>query len=247
MRTILAVLICSLACVTHASDAKVKIAIIVDDLGYNLTRDRQAIELPVPVTLSFLPDRNYTRALAKYAHKKGREVMLHLPMESESEFPMGELGLTIDMSDEQKLAKFTQALDAVPYAIGVNNHMGSKMTRDQNSMNWLMQQLNQRKLFFVDSLTVSDSIGWKTAEQYQTPYASRTVFLDNDLDNSSLDRQFEILLAKARENGSAIAIAHPHPETLNFLNMRLKLAEEYQQIQFVYVDELLHRPHVAQN
>ncbi|AJQ94033.1 divergent polysaccharide deacetylase family protein [Gynuella sunshinyii] len=242
MRLVLFCLLYSVACLVHATEAqisKAKVAIIIDDLGYNLSRDRQAIDLPVPVTLAFLPDRNYTQVLARYAHSKGKAIMLHLPMESESGFPMGEYGLKVDMSDEQKRQKLDEALAAVPYATGVNNHMGSRMTRDQESMSWLMEELNRHQLFFVDSLTVADSLGWKTAESTNTPYATRTVFLDNDLDSQSLDRQFEVLMEKARKNGSAIAIAHPHPETLRFLRMRLPLAQQYELVTFVYVDKLL--------
>ncbi|WP_428242815.1 divergent polysaccharide deacetylase family protein [Gynuella sp.] len=242
MRLVLFCLLYSVACLVHAVEAqtsKAKVAIIIDDLGYNLSRGRQAIDLPVPLTLAFLPDRNYTQVLAKYAHNKGKTIMLHMPMESESGFPMGEYGLEVGMSDKQKRQKLDEALAAVPYAMGVNNHMGSRMTRDQESMSWLMKELNRHQMFFIDSLTVADSLGWKTAESTNTPYATRTVFLDNDLDPQSLDRQFEILMEKARKNGHAIAIAHPHPETLRFLRMRLPLAQQYEPVTFVYVDKLL--------
>lgn len=217
---------------------KIKVAIVVDDLGHSLKLGRQSVNLPAPVTLSFLPNRVYTNTLIKYARNKPHEIMLHLPMENLSGFPLGELGLTLAMDDQERLNVLNQALDSVPGAIGLNNHMGSALTRDRASMDWLMNQLYDRGMYFLDSITVTGSVGWKAAEDRGLPFVKRQIFLDNHKEPEYLDKQFEHAMRIARKIGEVVIITHPDKESLNFLEMRIPLAIKYENVEFVLASEL---------
>lgn len=219
-----------------------RIAIVIDDLGHNVTLGRKAINLPVPVTLAFLPQRNFTRALAKYGHSKGQEIILHLPMENQRDFPLGKLGLNREMPRDQWLGVLNQALESVPFAVGVNNHLGSSLTLDRSSMDWLMGHLAERGLYFLDSITVKGSVGWESAEAQRLAWTKRNVFLDTSLEPAQLDYQFQRAIGIAKREGSAVVIVHPHYQSLKFLEMRLPLARDYELVEFVPVSKILNHP-----
>ncbi len=222
-----------------AKKTNAQIAIVIDDLGHDMHLGRRAINLGVPVTLSFLPNRIYTRVLAKYAGNKDQELMLHLPMENKSGFPLGELGLTQAMTQENRRETLLKAIAAVPGIVGLNNHLGSVLTRDRTSMDWLMADLLEQGLFFVDSLTVNGSVAWEAAKDAGLPFVKRNVFLDNSLNPVDLDRQFQRALRIAEANGMAVLIVHPYHESLDFLEMRLSLAKSYEAIDFVFVSQIV--------
>ena len=224
-----------------------KMALIIDDMGHNVQRGRKAINLPVPLTLAFLPNRHFTRALAKYGHNKGQEVIVHLPMENASGFPLGELGLTRNLNPEQRQQVLLEAISAVPYAVGLNNHLGSELTRHREVMDWLMGELKLRDLYFIDSATTVESVALQAAQDIGLPVLRRHVFLDNQLTAAELDRQFQRAIRIGQKQGQVVVIAHPHPETLAFLAMRLPLAKQYDSVEFVQVSDMLaHQlPHLA--
>jgi len=216
-----------------------RIALIIDDIGDNLHNGLRAVRLPGAVTCAFLPHTAYARQLAVSAHKRRKEVMLHLPMESEDGRYPGPGTLSLNMTRAEFLRTFQSDLTSIPYAIGVNNHMGSLITRHPGDMAWLMDAINRHGgLFFVDSRTTEATVAQRVAEETGVPNLRRDVFLDNDQNPAAIARQFSRLLALARRRGSAVAIGHPHPATLRFLEQRLPQLRE-EGIELVSVSHLI--------
>lgn len=196
----------------------VRIAIIIDDLGNNLALGRQAVAIPGALTYSVLPQLPYSRDIAAMAHADGKEVMLHLPMQAADGRAMGPGGLLTTMSRSEFSRELRANLSAVPHVAGVNNHMGSLLTRQTASMNWLMQDLSCiGDLYFVDSRTDVRTVARRAARDAGLPNARRDVFLDNEADAVYVRRQLDRLVDAARRRGSAIAIGHPYQQTLQVL------------------------------
>lgn len=206
-----------------------RIAIIIDDLGYHLANGRRAIALPGPIAFSFLPGGPRARDLAEHAHELGKEVLLHLPLQALTENgPREPSEIELDMSRARVGAVFAEALQAVPYAVGVNNHRGSLLTRHPGHMQWLMEEIhNRHDLFFVDSRTHHQSVALQIAHETGVDAIKRDVFLDPDRDPGTVAREFERMKHLARERGHAVAIGHAYPATLDLLESELpKLAGE---------------------
>lgn len=198
------------------------IAIIIDDMGNHGGWGDAALTIPGPVTYAFLPHTPHARRLAQQAYAGGKEVMLHLPMQSHEGNALGPGALTLHMTEAAFKRSLEESLDAIPHARGLNNHMGSLLTRHPGAMAWVMQGLRARGgLFFIDSRTTLQTVGQQLAEEYGVPNARRDVFLDNDRNPEAIARQFEQLVKRARRQGYAIAIGHPYPETTRVLAERL--------------------------
>ncbi len=201
-----------------AFDRLPAIAIIIDDLGRQQAPGKRAAELPGPVACAFLPLARHTVQLAELAHARRKEVLLHLPMESVDQRPLDEGGLTLDMTEAQFMTRVSESIERVPYVTGINNHMGSLLTRHPGAMSWLMTALKQNgDLYFVDSRTTKQTVALRVARESGVPSTERNVFLDNDPGADAIGREFRRLLALARRAGAALAIGHPYPETLAFL------------------------------
>lgn len=228
----------ALTIVPVACASAAHIAIIIDDLGHNSQLGARAIALPGPVTLSVLPYTRHSRSLAERASRNGKEVMLHLPMANLANLPLGPGGLDAALSRNVFLARLASAVERVPHARGINNHMGSYLTQQRVEMGWLMTELSRRQLFFVDSRTTPDSVASTIARQRNILSSSRDVFLDNTRSYYEIDRAFRELISIARREGTAIAIAHPHRVTLHYLEMTLPLLSG-DGITMVPVSELL--------
>jgi polysaccharide deacetylase 2 family uncharacterized protein YibQ len=212
--------------------APARIAIIIDDLGYSMVRGSRALELPGPVAFAILPDTPHGRELAKQANVSGKEVLLHLPLQAQSTYDNSTSveepgGIVLDMSRRQLATTFSDSLGAVPFAIGVNSHRGSLLTRHPGHMSWLMEEISARApLFFVDSYTTHESVALKFAEEAGVAAIRRDVFLDHDQKPSAVAREFERLKKLALSRGMAVAIGHPYPATLDLLERELpKLAD----------------------
>jgi len=219
------------------------IALIIDDLGNQDTYGKQAVLLPGPVACSFLPHGPFTRSLARLAHAQDKEVMLHLPMEAvHGNHPDNEQGeLTLDMTHHQFQEVLDADLNSVPYVTGLNNHMGSLLTRHPGHMGWLMESISQHgPLFFVDSRTTRKTVARRLAVEYGIPSADRNVFLDNEPDPEAVRVQFRKLLDMARRKGTALGIGHPHPGTLEVLREELA-GLEAQGIRLLSVASLIDR------
>jgi hypothetical protein len=203
-----------------ADNRRPAIALIIDDMGNQHGQGLRVIDLPGPVACAFLPYGAFTGTLARRAHSRNKEVMLHLPMQAvEHTHDSQQAGmLTLDMTQQQFLAEFRRAIGAVPHVTGLNNHMGSLLTRHPGSMAWLMQAIGSRGgLFFVDSRTTKATVAEQLAVEYGIPSIARKVFLDNVDEVTAVRAQFRQLLADARREGTALGIGHPRPATLQVL------------------------------
>ena len=197
------------------------IAIIIDDMGNADALGEQLIKANEPLTLSFLPFRPYTRQQAEEAHARGKDVMLHMPMANTRGLALGAAGLTPDMDQRTMVKILRRSLEYIPHVQGMNNHMGSLLTQERQPMDWVMGELAHYALYFVDSRTIATTVAAPSAEAHHIPNFSRDVFLDDVQTQAAIDVQFKRLIALARRNGTAIAIGHPHPETVHYLLQHL--------------------------
>ena len=220
-----------------------RIAIIIDDLGYHLSAGQRAVSLPGPVACSILPGTPRAAQLARAAWERGKEVLLHLPLQSVDRTGAAEPGsITIDTTREGFAEAFESAIATVPFAVGVNGHRGSLLTRHPGHMSWLMEEiLLAGGLYFVDSYTTHRSVALQIASEQGVPAIKRDVFLDSDRAPENVAKEFERLKTLARERGIAVAIGHPYPETLAFLEHAIpNLVEEG--IELVPLRELINFP-----
>ena len=198
------------------------ISIIIDDIGYRYREGKAAINLPGSLTYAILPHAPHTKMFAKLAHQQGKEVMLHMPMESEGAERKESSVLVMDMTHSKFIETFRQGIADVPHAVGVNNHQGSLLTRHPGDMAWVMAEVKQtNNWFFIDSRTTSKSVAMDIAREYDVPVLGRDVFLDHTRTVASIKKQYQYLLKLALQKGHAVAIAHPYPETIEVLEEML--------------------------
>ena len=217
----LATLPCALVPTQGPTAATPALVLIIDDIGHRLDTGRAATTLPGRVNLAVLPFTPHTALLAEAGHANGKEIMLHAPMSSLVAGDTEPEPLTANLPEPDFRALLARQLDAVPYARGVNNHMGSDLTRQPEAMAWLMSELLRRELYFVDSRTTADTVAAASAREAGVPHLSRRVFLDNDPSEEAIEERFEFAIAEARRMGVAVAIGHPYPETMAFLQRAL--------------------------
>lgn len=205
-----------------AADEPPAITIIIDDMGNHKGYGEGALEIPGSVTYAFLPHTQYARALAEKAHANGKEVMLHLPMESHSGNRLGPGGLTLHMTEQRFRQTLAEGIKSIPHVRGVNNHMGSLLTQHPGAMGWVMDELQGREgLFFIDSRTSENTVAGQLAEERRIPNTQRDVFLDNNRDPAAIRAQFRQLIKRAKLTGYAVGIGHPYPETAEVLKALL--------------------------
>jgi hypothetical protein len=204
-------------------------SIIIDDIGNNFERGEEVIYFPADVTLSILPRTIFAERLATLAHKNNKEVMLHLPLQSVENRAETPGTLSLHMTYQQFSQQLKLDIDSVPFVKGINNHMGSLLTQHPGYMDWLMGEIakNGPEYFFIDSRTTEKSVAAEIATEYDIPNLSRDVFLDPDDNKSTLQNQFDRFIEIANQRGYAIAIAHPHPRTLEFIKRRLADLEQH--------------------
>ena len=215
-----------------------QLAIVIDDLGYSYKAGKRAIDLPARVTFAILPFAPNTRALAEYAKKKNKEVIIHLPMEAENEQQnrVEEITLREYMSSIQYSIILGASLNRLKNAIGVSNHTGSLLTIKKESMRKLMSKLAQRKLYFLDSKTSNKSIAIQIAEEFNVPNVSRDFFLDNIKEEANMEAAFNHAIKLSRKTGEALIISHPYTSSLSFLESKLKNPPE--DIELVFASQL---------
>lgn len=193
--------------------AVARVAIIIDDFGQNFgERERALLNLGYPLTLAVLPKLPYSERVSNEAHRKGLEVILHLPMEPHG-YPgpgknPGKPAIFTDMSDLEIARVVKESIKSIPYLSGVNNHMGSRATESQRIMSVVLDEIKRTNLFFVDSLTSQNSVGYYLARKKGLRAGKRNIFLDNRDDKEYINAQLRLLAREAKKNGYAIAIGH---------------------------------------
>ncbi len=223
--------------VASPAQGRPRLAIVIDDLGNDRVQADSLFQLAYPLTISVLPHESNSDEVAEEAHRRGYQVMLHLPMASNAGERDEVIELHPGMASPDVEKTFTAMLNTVPYAAGVNNHEGSLGTADQKLMDELMPLLRQHNLFFIDSRTTAATVAETAAHAAGVAAARRNVFLDDEQSVPAIRKQFELAIRDARENGSALAIGHPHPETLEVLNEMLPETER-QGVRLVFASEL---------
>lgn len=195
--------------------------IIMDDLGRDLRSARALLAIDLAVTFSILPNEPRAREVAELARQGGREVMIHLPMEP-YDYPQanpGDAALFVALPDEEIRRRVTYYREQVPYAVGGNNHMGSRFTGDRRGMAVVLAELRQAGLFFVDSRTAPESVGLAVAREAGVAAFGRDIFLDNEATVAAVGRELDRLMELAGQRGRAVAICHPYPATLQALRL----------------------------
>jgi uncharacterized protein len=213
------------------------LAVVIDDLGNDRGQADSLFRLAYPLTISVLPHEANSGEIAEEAHRRGYQVMLHLPMASNAGDKDEAVELHPGMAPAAVEKTFAAMLDTVPYAAGVNNHEGSLGTSDQKLMDELMPLLHERNLFFIDSRTTAATVAETSAHAAGVAAARRNVFLDDERSVPAVRKQFVLAIREAREKGAALAIGHPHPETLDVLTEMLPEVER-QGVRLVFASEL---------
>lgn len=218
-----------------------RLAVIVDDCGYDMSSVRTLLNTGLPLNFAVLPYKPYTSDVLEMIKSDGRVAMLHLPMEPVDRSAMSEGSSTIctDMSKDKILELTRKAINSLPGVSGVNNHQGSKATADSATMTTVLQELRNQDLFFVDSRTSSKSVARDKAVAMGVPTARNDIFLDNSSDVQAIRKQIYKAMDIAEKNGSAIAICHARPNTAKAWSM---YAEEIKNtgIELVPITDLLY-------
>lgn len=218
-----------------------KVAIVIDDLGYDGKLARKFLKIEGPLSFSVLPHGTFSKSIARRIYNAGQELLLHLPMEPTGypEVNPGVGALMVEMTDVEIVQTLKENLDAFPYVKGVNNHMGSKFCQDERKLRPVMLELNTRGLFFLDSRTTSKTKAYTVAQELDVPSAERNVFLDNIQNPRAIRAQLSRLIELARLRGGAIGIAHPHEVTLEVLRQEIpKMSKKG--VELVPVSQLVH-------
>jgi len=196
------------------------VAIIIDDMGTTLQEAKDLMAINVPLTFSLIPGLPKVSEVSNLARNRGYQTMIHIPMEPKG-YPkqrLEENGLLVSQADEEIVKRVNGYFKQVPNATGANNHMGSRFSENEQKMKVVLNQLKARGLFFVDSRTSPDSVGFSLARSMEIDSASRNVFLDNLKDMESIRLQLYQLADLSRKKGSAIGICHPHKVTIQALS-----------------------------
>jgi polysaccharide deacetylase 2 family uncharacterized protein YibQ len=217
-----------------------KIVIVIDDLGGEDSVSQELLQENLPVTFSILPFTSRAKALALEANRKGKEIILHLPMEPQG-YPKinpGKGALLHEMSEEELLRQLSKDIEAVPYIKGVSNHMGSQLMEDPEKIRIILSELKKRGLFFLDSRTTPHTVGLQTAQSLGLKATERNVFLDNSTNGNDVKRQIEQLIQISLSTGKAIGIGHPHPSTIKSLKEMIPKIKE-KGIEIVSLSEMM--------
>lgn len=221
---------------------KIRIALVIDDMGYSIKAFRSLVDLGVPMTFSILPGLRYSRAIAGESNKLAYEVMLHLPMEpTNPALDPGPGAIVHGMTLDEVRLRTRQDLHAIPYALGVNNHMGSRVTEDVSVMEAVLDEIRKEHLYFLDSRTSPHSVAYPVAKKMGVRSAERQVFLDDSIEIPMIRRQMDLLEKIAERRGQAIAIGHPHAQTIAVLRERLPELQG-KGIEFVFLSRLMPEP-----
>jgi len=230
---------------SQASKGKLKppigrIAIILDDWGYNDNGCAFLEKIDIPVAVSILPELNYSQTIARCAHQNNKEVMLHLPLEPHKFFETYPDGYVIlsSMAKDKILAKVDKFIKDTPFVVGANNHMGSKASEDKKLMTIIFSYFRKNNLFFVDSFVSADSICEPLAQEKGVSFARRNIFLDNEADSQYIKGQLDQLAEKAKKQGFALGIGHDRPLTQKVLLEQSQRLKD-QGFEFVTVKQLI--------
>ncbi|SET03430.1 divergent polysaccharide deacetylase family protein [Paenibacillus sp. NFR01] len=239
---LLASVILTLPPAAHAEEGRSKVAIIVDDFGNNMRGTDEMLALPIKITVAVMPFLSTTEKDALRAHERGFDVLVHLPMEPKHGKPewLGPGAVLTSMSDAEVKARVEAALDNVPFAIGINNHMGSKVTGDERVMNIVLSVCKERGLFFVDSHTNYRSVAGRLAREKGLPPVENHIFLDDIHSSAHVLKQMRLVRERAQDQSYCVTIGHvgiQGKETA--AGIRSGIAEMKDKVEFVGISDLI--------
>ena len=217
-----------------------KIAIIIDDFGYsNNDVIKGFLDIDEKITISVIPGHQFSRWTAHNAKERGKEVIIHMPMEPEKTVGGAEkymLSRNLGVGEIEE--KIRSAFAEIPEATGMNNHMGSYFTSERQLMRIVINSLKKKGVYFIDSLTSPKSVAYEVAKELGIPTAVRTVFLDNKREKAEIHAQFKRAIDVAKRSGSAIVIGHKYPETLEVLKEMIK-DDQMSEVLITYASDLV--------
>lgn len=217
---------------------KGKIAIVIDDWGYNLDNLYLLDQIKYPLTASVLPGLDYSKAVVLELHKRGFQIILHLPMEPHEKYRLEKNTILASMDEQIIINIIVRDLADIHYAIGVSNHMGSKATEDLRTMSIVLNELKKRNLFFLDSLVSPKTVCSNLAAKLHVGFAKRDIFLDNREEPEYIKGQIYKLKRKAEMHGHAVGIGHDRKITLEVLKEAMPELDR-EGYKFVFVSELV--------
>lgn len=217
---------------------KPKIAIIIDDWGYNNKNFEFLSGIKQPFTVAVLPGHKYFKDVCIEANKNKKEILLHLPMQPKKNIPLEKNTIKKNMSENEIISILNKNMEGIDYISGINNHEGSAVTEDKRIMSILMKYLKEKNKFFVDSKTSDNTVGFTLAIQNNVLAAIRDVFLDNKKDKGYILEQINLLKKIAKKKGFAVGIGHCNSVMLKTLADEIDNIEK-QNFEFVYVSEIL--------
>ncbi|OIN95938.1 hypothetical protein AUJ66_07930 [Candidatus Desantisbacteria bacterium CG1_02_38_46] len=219
--------------------ALARIAIIIDDFGFNKEAMNEFLHINSPITFSVLPYLKYSKLAAELAHQSGKEVMLHLPLQGvRNELNVNVIKMSMSRDEIEK--KVEDGIRGIPYINGVNNHMGSVVTADTKIMKIILNKIKENGLFFVDSYTTGRSVAYNLAKEMGLKTGKRKVFLDmeNYEDTAYIKKQLWQLVKIAKRDGEAIGIGHNRTWTAYALREELPKLEA-EGIELVFASQIV--------
>nr|WP_209862696.1 divergent polysaccharide deacetylase family protein [Paenibacillus shirakamiensis] len=231
----------SSAALVHTEQPTKKLAVIIDDLGNNMVGTEQIMAMPVKLTVAVMPFLPSTEKDARLAHEKGFDVLLHLPMEPKQGRAswLGPGAILSSLTDAEVRSRVEKAIDNVPYAVGINNHMGSKITADERIMSIVLDVCKERGLFFVDSKTNYRSIVGKLCRAKGLPQVDNHIFLDDVASEAAIARQIEKVAEFLKIHESCVTIGHVgHSGKKTASVLRQSIEKLQKEAQFVGVSDL---------
>ncbi|WP_082423270.1 divergent polysaccharide deacetylase family protein [Paenibacillus dakarensis] len=219
-----------------------KLAVIIDDFGNGQKGTDQMMNLPIKITVAVMPFLPTSKSDAEQAHKMGHDVIIHMPMEPKQGKAkwLGPGAITSDMTDEEVRKQMEKAIDQIPHAIGVNNHMGSKITGDKRIMSVILDVCKERGLFFIDSKTNYHSITAALAAEKGMPSIWNDIFLDDVHTVKHVTKQLNLAAEYAEKNKSCITIGHVGTfGERTAAALQMAAPELKQRVRFVGIQELV--------
>lgn len=208
-----AALLCNGSNLTAAQKNQHTVAIVIDDFGNGMDGTEEMLKLPVHFTAAIMPFMPTTKKDAEEAHRLGHDVIVHMPMEpvkGKKEW-LGPGAIMTNLSDEEIRKRIENAIDDIPYAVGMNNHMGSKVTADERVMRIILSVCKERGLFFLDSRTTHKTVVPKIAKEIGVPLVSNHVFLDDVYTVQHISKQIGVLRKLLESQESCVTIGHVGP------------------------------------
>ncbi|MFF2093940.1 divergent polysaccharide deacetylase family protein [Paenibacillus sp. NPDC058174] len=221
-----------------------QVALVIDDFGNNMNGTEEMLNLPIKFTVAVMPFMPTTKQDAEEAHRLGHDVIVHMPMEPNKGLKswLGPGAITTDMSDAEIRKRVEEAIDEVPHAIGMNNHMGSKVTADERVMRVVLQVCKERGLFFLDSRTTFKTVVPKITQELGVPTVSNDVFLDDVYTEAHISKQIGIVRKFLEQHDNCVVIGHvgaPGKKTAAVLRQSIPVMQSNEHIQFVKAADML--------